>query len=95
MALSQRLISKIRQEFEGEAEAVQSLLESEELRVFGQEGAATDRVLTAVIIVASGNVDRFLYALRVMEQDWRDLLFYAGLDNADWPERLDEYYGVQ
>ncbi|GKQ34170.1 hypothetical protein [Streptomyces sp. A012304] len=92
MALTERLISKIQQEFQGEADTVRSLLESEELRVFGQEDA-TERVLTAVIIVASGNVDRFLHALRVMEQDWRDLLLYAGLENADWPERLDAYYG--
>lgn len=91
MAITERLAGKIQQEFGSEAGVVCSMLEEAEARVFGASGAS-DRTLTAVIIVSARDVDRFLQALRLMERDWRDLLCDAGLEGEDWPERLDEYY---
>ena len=52
-----------------------------------------ERVLTAVLILADGDDARLRSAAQLAEVDWRDVLFDAGLENADWPERLDELLG--
>ena len=52
-----------------------------------------ERVQTAIIIIAAGNMNRFLDAIQLAELDWRDVLVAAGLANGDWATRLDDILG--
>ncbi|MDH6127434.1 hypothetical protein [Kitasatospora sp. GP82] len=90
MAITERLAAKILREFGSDAETVCSMLGDSEVRIFGP-GGVSERILAAVIIVSGGDVDRFLQALRLMEVDWRDLLWDADLEGDDWLERVDAY----
>lgn len=52
-----------------------------------------ERVQAAALIISQGNWGRFLEALRLIELDWRDALVGAGLENDDWPVKLDKILG--
>ncbi|MFF5844647.1 hypothetical protein ACIP4T_25480 [Streptomyces massasporeus] len=49
-----------------------------------------ERLLTAAVVIADGDVDRFRSAVRLARTDWRDLLMAGGLGYGDWPTVLDE-----
>lgn len=49
-----------------------------------------ERLLTAALVIADGDVNRFRSAIRLARTDWRDLLVAGGLGHADWPQVLDE-----
>ena len=48
-----------------------------------------ERVQAALVVAASGQWHRFDALLRLLDQDWRDVLVAGGLADADWPARLD------
>ncbi|WP_330461556.1 hypothetical protein OIB37_34610 [Streptomyces sp. NBC_00820] len=49
-----------------------------------------ERLLTAALVIAAGDVDKFRSAVRLAREDWRDLLVAGGLANEDWPAVLEE-----
>ncbi len=49
-----------------------------------------ERLLTAAVVIADGDVNRFRSAVRLARTDWRDLLVAGGLGHEDWPQGLDE-----
>ncbi|MDQ0714331.1 MoxR-like ATPase [Streptomyces luteogriseus] len=49
-----------------------------------------ERLLTAAVVIADGDVDRFRSAVRLARTDWRDLLMAGGRGHEDWPSVLDE-----
>ena len=53
----------------------------------------SERVQAAALIISQGDWGRFLEALRLIELDWRDALVGAGLENDDWPIKLDNALG--
>jgi hypothetical protein len=89
MPITRRLADKIERDFPEDHATIQSMLQEVENGKF--KGDASERVLTAAIVVAQGDVDRFIEALRLMEIDWRDLLMAAGLGHEGWPSKVDDF----
>ena len=54
---------------------------------------ASERVQAAIVLVAGGDRRRLRDALDLAATDWRDLLVWAELADADWPARLDRALG--
>lgn len=54
----------------------------------------SERVQAAALIISRGEWQRFLEALRLIEIDWRDALLGAGLENDDWPMKLQALLGA-
>jgi hypothetical protein len=54
-----------------------------------------ERVQSAIVLYAAGDLERLRYAVRLAIADWRDVLVSAGLANDDWRERLDVALGSQ
>jgi hypothetical protein len=52
-----------------------------------------ERVLAAVLVLTRGDPARLAESIRIAERDWRDALVWGGLEQPDWPERLDELLG--
>ena len=44
------------------------------------------RIQAALVILAKGNVKKFDKSLKDARSDWRDVLLYSGLEEANWPE---------
>ncbi|WP_225827110.1 hypothetical protein [Streptomyces naphthomycinicus] len=89
MPVSQRLARKIEQEFPVDSTAVISMLHDVESESFG--GEASERLLAAVILMSRGDVDRFVMALELMKEDWRDVLMGAGLGSEGWASKVEEF----
>jgi hypothetical protein len=90
--VSPRLERKVRGDFAGvTADAVLARLTT--LRLTRAEKQDPERILAAVAILAAGDAERLESAVRSAESDWRDVLVWSGLGNADWPARLDELLG--
>ncbi len=92
MAVTSRIAAVIARQYGSDAEAVISLVEEAELKVFHKP--ASERIAAAVIIFADGDVDRFFRAIREMEIDWRDLLLDAHIGNVGWESKVDDYFGA-
>ncbi|MDA8322945.1 MAG: hypothetical protein M0030_24495 [Actinomycetota bacterium] len=60
---------------------------------YDAETLASERVQTAIILLAAGDIRRLRQALDLAMSDWRDVLVAAGLANENWPQRLDEELG--
>lgn len=87
--LSDVVSAEIRDRFPpAEAEVVRSALESADIALLPEPGRWRDRILVGIIKVADGNLGEFRRALRLAEQDWRDVLCVAGLQHEDWPSVL-------
>ena len=52
-----------------------------------------ERVLAAILVLSAGDDRRLWRESQEAAKDWRDTLVAAGLENADWQERLDELLG--
>jgi len=52
-----------------------------------------ERLQTAVVLSARGDLRRFEAALREAHRDWRDVLMSADLAHGYWPDRLDAELG--
>jgi hypothetical protein len=52
-----------------------------------------ERVLTAILVRSQGELRRLYEAIHLSTVDWRDVLVGTGLENADWPDRLNDILG--
>jgi hypothetical protein len=57
------------------------------------ETSDCERVQTAIVLYAAGDLERLRSAVRLANADWRDVLVSAGLAEDGWPERLDAELG--
>jgi hypothetical protein len=48
-----------------------------------------ERLQAAVLILADGRAEDLAVGFGIAEQDWRDLLMAAGLENLNWGDVLD------
>jgi len=93
VALAERVAEAIRKQYGEEAETVVTLLEEVESGSLRQTlYGPSERLETAVLILAQGDVEKLLSALDLLRIDWRDLLVAAGIERADWPAKIDDYY---
>ncbi|NLU67175.1 hypothetical protein [Streptomyces sp. HNM0574] len=90
MRVAERLARKVRADFRDEAQQVIDLLE--ETAVKTDHGQSNERITGAAVVLARGDTDRFLIALQLMEEDWRDLLVSSGLADEGWEDRLEAYF---
>jgi hypothetical protein len=96
IALTPRLAAKVERDFaEADRSGAIHTLERIDLGTWRSTDTpeGRERVLAAVVVVAAGNDARLGWAATDAELDWRDVLVAAGLENADWPERLDALLG--
>jgi hypothetical protein len=90
--VSGRLERKVRSDFPGaSADAVLARIGS--LRLALAEKQDSERIQAAVVILAAGDAAKLEHAAHRAERDWRNVLVWSGLGNADWPARLDELLG--
>lgn len=54
-------------------------------------GWNTDRIPTAILMLADGSRERFEEALEAACLDWRDVLMWSGLAHADWGDKVGDY----
>jgi hypothetical protein len=55
------------------------------------ETEGSERIQTAMLICAAGDLDRLVDAAALAETDWRDLLVNAELADDDWRDGVDAY----
>lgn len=89
MKISPRVADRISQDFDTRDKAwVLDRLFS--LDIGSSQVGLNERVCAAIVLVADGDVDRFVNAAALAERDWRDVLVSAGLAGEDWRARLDD-----
>jgi len=96
MGVSARLERRIRRDFEpGSVEPVLTRLSqlARELDESPRISAGAERVQAAIVLKAAGSWKRFEGEITLANQDWRDELMGSGLENEDWPLRLDAELG--
>ncbi|TFG69078.1 MAG: hypothetical protein E4H24_01765 [Thermomicrobiales bacterium] len=92
MNISPRVADRVARDFLGKRTSqVLELLSSLDLGGTSIEG--DERICGAILIIADGDLDRLINAAAEAEIDWRDVLVLAGLENEDWPQRLDDVLG--
>lgn len=81
-----RLLGRIRADFPdpGSAEEIARLL---------GEATKSERIQAAIVLAAKGDMKLLRYGLDLAGVDWRDVLMNGGLENEDWPARLDAELG--
>lgn len=90
---SARLTRRVRHDFPPDlADTVIGQLAGvpETLPLCGQDA---ERMQASIVMTAHGDYERFLAALQLARDDWRDALVGSGLGNDDWPERLADALG--
>ena len=88
MKVTPRALDRLDRDFGDRQQALDVI----EMVNIGSDGADFDeRILTAMLISAAGNLDRLLDAASLAEEDWRDLLVNADLANEDLPDEVDGY----
>jgi uncharacterized protein (UPF0297 family) len=53
-----------------------------------------ERIIAATLLRGDGDVDRLLNAVEIARLSFRSILMTTGLENSDWPERLDSEFGT-
>ena len=92
--VSDRLQAFVRQSTRpDEVETILSLLADAVPREPGDTVEGIERVQAAVVLLSDRNSQRFLEALTMAQQDWRDVLVAAQLAHDDWPDRLNAALG--
>jgi hypothetical protein len=92
--LTPRIERFVRESFdESEADLVLSVLA--EWRISYVPEPPSERLIAAVVFMADGRLEGVDEALRLAEQDWRDLLVAGDLANGDWPEQLGARLGPE
>jgi hypothetical protein len=90
--VSRRLEAKVRHDFStGGAEDALRRLRALNLAL--AEKQSSERIQAAIVLLAAGDPDEFDYYAKLAETDWRDVLVFSGLGNADWSARLDNELG--
>jgi hypothetical protein len=86
--LTDRLKARIRLDFPNHVAEVESAL--------GRVASGNqdrERILAAVVVMAQGDRRKLDSEIKLSNEDWRDVLMGTGLENADWPDRLDHLLG--
>jgi hypothetical protein len=86
--LTGRLLARIQHDFGSSAKHV-----LDQLRKADVGNQDPERVLAAIIVLAKGDPARLRYFIDLSRTDWRDVLVFSGLGNADWSEQLDRILG--
>jgi hypothetical protein len=91
--VSRRLEAKVRNDFSPEAaEDALRRLAALNLGLSGEQ-QSRERIQAAIVLLATGDSDRFDHHAELAEADWRDVLVFSGLGGEDWPVRLDDELG--
>ncbi|WAL66150.1 hypothetical protein ORV05_35825 [Amycolatopsis cynarae] len=94
--ISGRLTRRIRADFGADADLVLEILADLDLPPSDTRNSrAVERILSAVVLMARGDLNRFDQAARLAWRDWRDVLVDGGLAYDDWPTRLDVELGPE
>jgi hypothetical protein len=86
-AITARLRKRIALDFSARGSA-------DEVARMVSESSDSERVQAAIVLWASGDLERLRDVIGVTKEDWRDTLVRAGLTDEDWPERLDAALGT-
>ncbi|UQX89632.1 hypothetical protein M6D93_06410 [Jatrophihabitans telluris] len=62
-------------------------------RIVG-ETSDSERIQAAIVLWGQGDLVRLLYAKRLADEDWRDVLMQADLADDDWRDKLDAELGT-
>jgi lipase chaperone LimK len=90
MNLTARILSRLERDFKAsERDRARYIIESVDIGDDETEGS--ERIQTAMLMLANGNLDRLLEAAVLTETDWRDLLVDADLADDDWRPKADAY----
>ncbi|MEV0803999.1 hypothetical protein AB0I34_40345 [Kribbella sp. NPDC050281] len=86
--MSARLKRRVAVDFPapGSAEEVARLLAN---------GADSERVQTAIVLAAQGDIRKIQWGIKEASIDWRDVLISGGLADQDWAETLDRQLGPE
>ena len=86
--LTPRLVNRIYRDFPvGSAEEVARRLTDLPANAFGLQDH--ERVMAAIVLASAGQWQRFVYFIRLVADDWRDVLVDGGLADEDWRDRLN------
>ena len=86
------LRARVQRDF-GDAGAPAAIRRLTDLRLANAELQSRERIEAAVVLLANGDLARLEEHSQLAEKDWRDVLVFSGLGNADWPQRLDAELG--
>ena len=79
---------KIRRDFgDDNAEAVVARLNA--LKLANADLQDPERIQAAVVLLSQGDMTKLEANAHLAEVDWRDVLVFSGLGNADWPAQLE------
>jgi hypothetical protein len=90
--ISSRLEAKVRDDFSADV-AEGALRRLGALNLALAERQSRERIQTAIVLLASGDPDKFDYYAGLAEADLRDVLVFSGLADQDWPAKLDKELG--
>ena len=91
--LSARLKRRVIAEYGPDASDILTALEDVPESLPLAERQDAERLQAAVVLASQGNTSEFARCRRLAQVDWRDALIAAGLENSDWPQRLDAALG--
>jgi hypothetical protein len=86
MAVSARLRRRIEADFPAAGS-------SDEVTRLVARAADSERVQAAIVLWASGDMDRLHDVIALTAQDWRDTLVRGELADDGWPDQLDAELG--
>ncbi|MBF9066846.1 hypothetical protein I2501_02180 [Streptacidiphilus sp. NEAU-YB345] len=98
MPISTRLEGRIRRDFSelgSAAEVLRILDDLPDAAGYGAEMLGSERLQTAIVLLAQGTIRQLEAAVQLAKTDWRDVLVAAELADADWPARLDAELGPE
>jgi hypothetical protein len=90
---SARLIHRVERDFPAHVDEVLTALGTIPDTLPLAENQSAERLQAAVLLRAAGDRQKLHNALRLAQEDWRDLLMYTGLENRDWPRQLTNEFG--
>lgn len=66
---------------------------AEEVTRLVARASDSERVQAAIVLAAQGDPQEVARQVELTQVDWRDVLVNGGLENEDWPARLDHQLG--
>ena len=88
--LTSRTLDRLERDF-GSSKRDRAVYVIESVDIGDDETDGSERIQTAMLMLAHGNLDRLLEAATLAETDWRDLLMNADLGGEDWRERVEAF----
>jgi hypothetical protein len=92
--VSPRLAARIRRDFAAPAAEQVIVFLQTVPEVHAASRQDPERLQTAAFVLLEGDVNRIPQVRQILVRDWRDLLVWAKLGHADWPDRLNEMLGA-